>query len=84
MNKLVGLASAAALMLPLAGWAEPKSVTDFDLAPRIAEKVAAYNKANKQVAILCNHQKTVSKAAEAGLEKNKEELELIKQQAGVL
>lgn len=41
MNKLVGLASAAALMLPLAGWAEPKSVTDFDLAPRIAEKVAA-------------------------------------------
>lgn len=27
----------------------------------VAEKIAAYNKANKEVAILCNHQKTVSK-----------------------
>lgn len=27
----------------------------------VAEKIAAYNKANKEVAILCNHQKTVSR-----------------------
>lgn len=27
----------------------------------IAEKIAAYNDANRDVAILCNHQKTVSK-----------------------
>ena len=27
----------------------------------IAEKIAAYNTANRMVAILCNHQKTVSK-----------------------
>lgn len=26
-----------------------------------AEKIAAYNTANREVAILCNHQKTVSK-----------------------
>jgi DNA topoisomerase-1 len=27
----------------------------------VQEKILAYNKANKDVAILCNHQKTVSK-----------------------
>lgn len=27
----------------------------------VAEKIAAYNTANRMVAILCNHQKTVSK-----------------------
>jgi len=33
------------------------------------EKEARYNDANRQVAILCNHQKSVSKASEAGLER---------------
>ena len=34
----------------------------------IQEKVTRYDAANREVAILCNHQKTVSKAAEAQLE----------------
>ena len=33
-----------------------------------AEKVVEYNNANRQVAILCNHQRTVSKAQETQLE----------------
>ena len=35
----------------------------------IDEKVAFYNRANKEVAILCNHQRTVSKAQETGIKK---------------
>lgn len=35
----------------------------------LAEKVLRYNAANREVAILCNHQKTVSKASEAAFEK---------------
>ena len=30
-------------------------------ATTVREKIAAYNKANRQVAILCNHQHSVSK-----------------------
>jgi DNA topoisomerase-1 len=35
----------------------------------VQEKIAWYNKANKEVAILCNHQKTVSKGHETSMEK---------------
>lgn len=35
----------------------------------VQEKIAWYNKANKEVAILCNHQKTVSKTHETSMEK---------------
>lgn len=34
-----------------------------------ADKILAYNRANRQVAILCNHQKTVSKTHGAAMEK---------------
>jgi len=33
------------------------------------QKVSYYDEANKQVAILCNHQKTVSKTFEVSIEK---------------
>ena len=46
----------------------------------IAEKVTSYNAANRQVAILCNHQKTVSKALEQGLENLGNKLETMKSQ----
>jgi len=39
-----------------------------------------YNEANKKVAILCNHQRTVSAATEAGLGQLKEKLVLLKRQ----
>ena len=46
----------------------------------IQEKVTRYNAANREVAILCNHQKTVSKAAEAQLESLNEGLSLMTKQ----
>ena len=39
-----------------------------------------YNDANREVAILCNHQKTVSKAAQATLDASKDKLDWLKTQ----
>jgi len=44
------------------------------------KKVLMYNEANKKVAILCNHQRTVSAATEEGLGQLKEKLVLLKRQ----
>lgn len=44
------------------------------------EKVVRYNAANRQVAILCNHQRTVSKAAETMFENLNERLQILKDQ----
>ena len=49
-----------------------------------AEKVVAYNDANRQVAILCNHQRSVSKAQETQLENIGTKLDTLKQQKKVL
>jgi DNA topoisomerase I len=46
----------------------------------IAEKVTLYNDANRLVAILCNHQKTVSKAQEAQFENLYAKLDTLKEQ----
>jgi len=46
----------------------------------IQEKVAKYNAANREVAILCNHQKTVSKAAETMFENLNEKLSSLQRQ----
>lgn len=45
-----------------------------------AEKVVEYNAANREVAILCNHQKTVSKAQETQLEAIGSKLEILRKQ----
>jgi DNA topoisomerase-1 len=57
--------------LPLAEDLEGLSVQD---------KVVRYNAANRQVAILCNHQKTVSKAAETMFEGLNDKLNVLKDQ----
>lgn len=49
-----------------------------------AEKVVEYNNANREVAILCNHQKTVSKAQETALETIGEKITTLKKQRNVL
>ena len=41
----------------------------------IGDKLVAYNEANRSVAILCNHQRTVSAAAATGLEAQADKLE---------
>ncbi|CAM9511012.1 unnamed protein product, partial [Ectocarpus fasciculatus] len=46
----------------------------------VAEKVAQYNGANRDVAILCNHQRTVSSAQKEGLEKLHDKLEMLNKQ----
>lgn len=46
----------------------------------VAEKVTLYNDANRLVAILCNHQKTVSKAVETQFENLYGKLETLKSQ----
>ncbi|KAJ1921364.1 DNA topoisomerase 1 [Mycoemilia scoparia] len=40
----------------------------------VAEKVLAYNRANRDVAILCNHQRSVSKAHETQMEKMQDKI----------
>mmetsp|Transcript_21271 Transcript_21271/g.44374 ORF Transcript_21271/g.44374 Transcript_21271/m.44374 type:complete len:774 (-) Transcript_21271:163-2484(-) len=49
-----------------------------------AEKVVEYNNANREVAILCNHQRSVSKAQEAALDGLGTKLETLKSQKKVL
>eukprot|EP00752_Nemacystus_decipiens_P006145 g5543.t1 len=46
----------------------------------VAEKVALYNGANRQVAILCNHQRTVSNAQREGLSKQTDRLSMLEAQ----
>lgn len=46
----------------------------------LCAQVAQYNGANREVAILCNHQRTVSSAQKEGLEKLHDELEMFNKQ----
>ncbi|KAL9383543.1 hypothetical protein Peur_023866 [Populus x canadensis] len=44
----------------------------------VAEKFVIYNQANKQVAIICNHQRTISKSHDAQMSRLTEKLEELK------
>lgn len=46
----------------------------------VQEKILRYNAANREVAILCNHQKTVSKAAETMFENLNDKLNIMNKQ----
>ena len=46
----------------------------------VQEKVQRYNDANRQVAILCNHQKTVTKATETMFENLRGKLDVLVEQ----
>ena len=50
----------------------------------VADKVLAYNRANRQVAILCNHQRTVSKGHAAQMERIEEKILTLKYQRHVV
>ncbi|GHJ84710.1 hypothetical protein NliqN6_1112 [Naganishia liquefaciens] len=52
-----------------ASWTFQEQLEHTPKKGTVQEKIAAYNKANKDVAILCNHQKTVSKTHAASMEK---------------
>jgi len=53
---------------------------DVKKLPTPQDKIVAYNEANRTVAILCNHQRTVSAAAATGLEEKADRLEQLKTQ----
>ncbi|CAN1340109.1 DNA topoisomerase 1 beta [Linum perenne] len=46
----------------------------------MAEKVVVYQKANKQVAIICNHQRTVSKSHDSQMKKLTERIDIAKKE----
>lgn len=46
----------------------------------VQEKILLYNEANREVAILCNHQRTVSKATEVMFENLNEKLNTLRSQ----
>jgi DNA topoisomerase-1 len=48
--------------------------------PTLAEKIYVYNKANREVAVLCNHQKSVSKGHDASMEKAYDKIKAMKYQ----
>lgn len=50
----------------------------------VSQKVVEYNSANREVAILCNHQRSVSKAQETQLENIGNKIETLKKQKKVL
>jgi DNA topoisomerase-1 len=50
----------------------------------VPEKVAEYNAANREVAILCNHQRSVSKAQETQLENIQGKIDTLKKQKKTL
>ena len=55
----------------------PKEVDEDTL---VAEKLVMYNKANRDVAILCNHQKTVSKGFNENFAKMEAKMSLLNKQ----
>jgi DNA topoisomerase-1 len=59
---------------------ELPTLQDLAECENAGQKVLMYNEANKKVAILCNHQRTVSAATEAGLGQLKDRLAVLKRQ----
>ena len=52
-----------------ASWTFQQQLKNTPKDGTVQEKIAAYNTANREVAILCNHQKTVSKNFEQSFAK---------------
>ena len=52
-----------------ASWTFQQQLKNTPKNGSVQEKIAAYNTANREVAILCNHQKTVSKGFAESLAK---------------
>ncbi|XP_019239526.1 PREDICTED: DNA topoisomerase 1 beta-like [Nicotiana attenuata] len=54
------------------------SLTKLTQGGELAEKVAVYNLANKEVAIICNHQRSVSKSHSVQISKLNEKIDELK------
>lgn len=60
-----------------ASWTFQNQLRNTPKDGSVAEKIAAYQTANREVAILCNHQKTVSKGFSETLGKLKDKVRLV-------
>ncbi|EGX49576.1 hypothetical protein AOL_s00078g65 [Orbilia oligospora ATCC 24927] len=60
-----------------ASWTMQQELSKMKNIGTIAEKHAAYNEANKKVAILCNHQRTKSKMHDSQMEKKMYEIKAL-------
>ncbi|WVR07749.1 hypothetical protein IAU60_004792 [Kwoniella sp. DSM 27419] len=63
-----------------ASWTFQKQLKNTPKNGTVAEKIAAYNTANRDVAILCNHQKSVSKNFDQQKEKAEDKIRALKYQ----
>ncbi|KAL1409936.1 DNA topoisomerase 1 [Vanrija albida] len=63
-----------------ASWTFQEQLKNTPRNGTVAEKIAAYNTANRDVAILCNHQKTVSKGFEESKAKAEDKIRAVKYQ----
>ncbi|KAF8424561.1 hypothetical protein EV426DRAFT_573785 [Tirmania nivea] len=63
-----------------ASWTMQQELAKLDNTGTVAEKHLQYNAANRAVAILCNHQRTVTKGHETSMEKTENKLKGMKYQ----
>ncbi|WRT70319.1 uncharacterized protein IL334_007317 [Kwoniella shivajii] len=63
-----------------ASWTFQKQLKNTPKNGTVAEKIAAYNTANREVAILCNHQKSVSKNYDTSKAKHEDKIRALKYQ----
>ncbi|KAF2118394.1 hypothetical protein BDV96DRAFT_643641 [Lophiotrema nucula] len=63
-----------------ASWTMARLLKDMKAVGSDAEKVAAYNAANREVAVLCNHKRTVAASHAASMEKLNERINGIRYQ----
>jgi DNA topoisomerase I len=59
-----------------ASWTFQQELKNTPMDGTIPEKILAYNRANRQVAILCNHQRSVPKAHTAQMGKIQDKVQL--------
>lgn len=52
-----------------ASWTFEQQLEKTPKDASVADKILAYNRANREVAVLCNHQRSVSKTHGAAMEK---------------
>ncbi|WVQ84420.1 hypothetical protein IAT38_006572 [Cryptococcus sp. DSM 104549] len=63
-----------------ASWTFQQQLRNTPRNGTVAEKIAAFNTANREVAILCNHQKSVSKGFENSFAKAEDKIRALKYQ----
>jgi DNA topoisomerase I len=61
-----------------------EQLEELDPSDSVQTKMSEYHRANREVAILCNHQKTVTVKSEESIQKQRDKLELLKLQLNEL